>query len=84
MIEHEFELNILIKEETTERTLATKSTLDFCDIMYYYRTTYETFEVTAMKMVDGDVILVDLKYDAFKEKYNKRKAEILESQGTRH
>lgn len=83
MIVHDWEVRILIKEETTGKTVNTKATLEFTDIAYYYGTTYEGCEVTAMRMIDAEIILADLKYDVFKERYKKRQAEIIALEGQR-
>ena len=83
MIIDDFEVRVLFTEPITDNPVSRKTTLDLNDIMYYSEAVYQEANITSLRLMSGEDILVDLTYEKFKEKYNKRKAEILASMGNR-
>ena len=83
MIIDDFEVRVLFTEPITDNPVSRKTTLDLNDIMYYSEAVYQEAHITSLRLMSGEDILVDLTYEKFKEKYNKRKAEILASMGNR-
>lgn len=83
MIDPEFEIDILIKQEFSDEPIPVPAMFCFHDIEHYYQGTYLGREITIMAMVTGDTVMANFKYETFKKKYRERKAEILASVGNR-
>lgn len=83
MIEPEFEIQILIKNEFNDDPVPAPALLCFNDIEHFYMRTYLGREITVMAMISGETIMANFPYETFKKKYRDRKAEIINSMGNR-
>ena len=83
MIEDEFEFLVIWEDELTETPKSDLATYDIHDIKSFAKQTLKGCEVTAVEFWDNKTILADYKYEKYKDKYSRRKAEILASMGNR-